>query len=859
MTQSELKPEKYRRAEIRAAVNAANAKTSGEAYDFKLQQLANHHLYNVATKAKATTTSQLSYIKSAGKRKYNTKTIAAPYVGAIRGLYRAYDFSSTLDPDDRTRRFHEFLNFLQSQRDAGVDVVLRDVNVVELQNGAKVLPAAKELTVDQIQGIYEQIKHLNYVGRQQADSVKAEVLQSRNKIIEAVKASGKPRSDTFTPGWLERWKYAASKFGYDLISTRNFARTMDNDPDIEGGVIFDEIYKPLHEADSNKLALTQRYYAKFKELMGDNDITLINDNSKSVRTVVRADGSNWRLSSRQRMMLALYWGTETSRQRVTDGFNVTEAEVHEMMSHMSEQELNMVKAVWEHSNYMKPEVFKTTVDREGVPPTTLDSTPFVVNGVQMPGGHMRIFYNNYDSPAAQKVRLDTDALSMVNSVTPSLAASAQERAQTVNHKLSLDPNNIFRNIEENVHFIAMSEVGARLQSVLNNKEVQATIAEYHGPAFRDALLQNVQGITTNYREAEPSELLAKAVKHFRSTLSSQHLMYNLGNIMLGTASTIPAVDQVGPVEYSKSMQRLTFDYENTVSYIESKSPAMRARKTHLTREHADAMRNIRSGSKLEKTVQDFSRAGFKMHVLLDQMVGYPVWDAVYRKGMNDHGNESRAIVDADTLVAEVVGSGHGIHMGNLFQEGQPSYIQMLTIFQSFFNSGPTQRVYKATRGEGRKLPPASIRALVIVPMGMAIMANFVASNIPKGAEEDDSWWKWAGLSWTGFLGAMIPILGDLMPAQEVYRPSTIMEDAVAATQNLPGLLSNIAEGEMEPLEATEAILRVIATFVKAPGSGEVIRMIDYQQSVGEGDAQPILENPLKLYPALVEGADKNPR
>jgi hypothetical protein len=64
---------------------------------------------------------------------------------------------------------------------------------------------------------------------------------------------------------------------------------------------------------------------------------------------------------------------------------------------------------------------------------------------------------------------------------------------------------------------------------------------------------------------------------------------------------------------------------------------------------------------------------------------------------------------------------------------------------------------------------------------------------------------------------------------------------------------------MEPLEATEAILRVIATFVKAPGSGEVIRMIDYQQSVGEGDAQPILENPLKLYPALVEGADKNPR
>lgn len=859
MKYDELDPRRYYRAEVRAATKAGAATTPEAAYDAKLQQLTNHHLYSEARKAQTEMERQRKYAMGVKKRKYRGTQVDPQYINAMKQLVGIYDWRKKPDSARRRAAAVSFNNFLAAQKSAGMQVNLKDLAMIKLLHGeTELLPTFDQLTVEEMKGVYDQLKHLRYVGGRIVDAKKQEFVVERNRAIEAADQNGSAKS-------RENWESERKKnigFGKDHLihlfpSLRNLVRTMDKDPGNKPGPFFDMIYRRIAEAENTKQRMLQDVYAKFDSLFANTDLLRLNDNKRSVRTVKKEGGGDWQLSARQRFMLAVYWGTESSREAIRKGFKVTDTDVQKMMSHLDANQLDAVEKFWDLSEYMKPDLFAAAAERDGVAPEELPATPFVVNGKHMKGGHMRLFYGHSEADLMQKIRLDEDPLSTVNFITPGKSGSAIERVGSGGKPVLLDTNNLFRMVEDNVHFIAYAKAGSELQSVYNNPEVRNAIARNFGDGFDRALMQNIQGLTTNYKERELNSAVTAFIRRLRTAKSMMYLAYNVRNTVQQIVSVFPTGAQMGGGKYAKAMLRTYGDWDAAKQFVESKSPQMKARRDALNREHSEMLKRVVVGTRYEAFMVKAKQYGFAPQVAIDTVVAYPAWIETYYDGMNSHGDEQRAIIDADVFVAETIGSGLDIHLGKVMRSNESEFVRMMTLFGSFFNSSVFQRAWKSVgKGQGF-LSKASFEALLITPLMMAAVGQIIIADIPKGSDEDDSWWKWMVQTYGSFMGALVPVAGEavnfFMPGGPRFKPSTVLDDALYSAGEIPGEIKSYLEGNANAYDFASDMLKITGSFLYLPGSGNLVRYLDAAGE--EGELPPLTDT----YRAIVEGSDKNPR
>jgi len=893
MTYSELKPNRFYRAEVRAAKNTVRAKTMEEAYEAKLQQLANHYLYKAALKAQSDAGKFRKLIKDMQKRVYKASTVDPEFAQSIRRLARLYDTSNRPNQPARVARARQFGDWLAGQQRDGVDVSLKDLNIAGLQAGTEILPSFDEMTLEELQSVHDQLKHLRFVGGKIATESKSELVVEREGLLaqlglkkskkeqglEDMNAKLEQMGPTPTPqrvaleekikameAKINPWLSTKTKQGRAgrqhmimlVPSLRNMIR------DLGDGAFFDSIYRRISDAENTKLAKTEEYYKVLDDMFAGKDLRKLADSKTSGQTVIKEDGSKWVLSARQRFMLTVYWGTETSREAIRQGYNVTDKDVESMMSFLSEEELDMVQGIWGHSDHMMPDIFNAAHDREGVAPAKLQNMPFTVNGKAMSGGHMRLFYSG--SAADTKLRLDSDPLSAVNSVVNSKVGSVIERKGSGGRVPLLEVQNIYRTVEENAHFVAYAKTAVELQHIFNHKDVRAMIADKMGEGYDKALLQSIQGLTTNYKESDSSTTLAAIMRQLRYAKSMMYLAYNVKNVLQQLASVVPSMAEMGPINYLSAATSFHGNFKENRDFVERKSAQMRGRKVHLNRESADMLKRVETGSKYEEISNKFAQHGFTPHVMLDMIVSYPTWMATYQEGMLNHGDEQKAIIDADVRVAETIGSGMDLHLGKIFRSNEADYMKMLVVFGSWFNSSVFQRAYRNTKGGTGIVSVPAFEALVLTPLLTMMISEVIAMNIPQWGDDEDGGEfmlklaKWAGLGYTGFMGATIPIFGDLLPSQNSFKPSTLIDDAVGTAMELPGFAGRAIEGEVTPIEGLNNFLKVAGTYYAVPGLGNVTRPLDYLDSALQGNEKApenVGEVIGTVLQPFVEGAQRN--
>ena len=114
MTFKQIQPNKFLRAEIRAAEMAATAENAADRLEAKIQQLANHYLYKEALDQKDRMTRNRRYIRKAQSRQYDTKQVDPGYVANIKSIANMYDLR---DKKARERAALDLLNWYQAQLD----------------------------------------------------------------------------------------------------------------------------------------------------------------------------------------------------------------------------------------------------------------------------------------------------------------------------------------------------------------------------------------------------------------------------------------------------------------------------------------------------------------------------------------------------------------------------------------------------------------------------------------------------------------------------------------------------------------------------------------------------------------------
>lgn len=854
-----IRPSKFYNQMIKAAQAAAKAE---DPTPHKIQQLANHYLYKAAMEAKEQMVKDRKKIRATQTQKFQPGKVDQEYFEAMKNLALAYDMRLTpVERMDRAKRVLDFYEGQNTQFDeetstdtsqaALIGLDLLDLNLVaaiRFRSENKTLEGFElkvfdQMTAEEIAGVVDMIKHLRYVGGQVADKGSLEAAALKDAGLEAIEAEG---GKDFP---VQRGKVRTGKglrltwgdFVASMPSLGNMIRKMDGFKD--GGWTFENILKPIQQAIDTKMTMQLEMFKQMEGFMAEMPSVGLRDNDAMPYT--KEDGTEDDYTSSELFMMAVYWGTESSREALMQGHQLSENDVIELMSRLTPPQLALVNQVWAMNETQWPKLQAAAKEMLGVAPPKLMATPFNVNGVKMTGGHMQLMYDS------QALELADEAMRGMNTanVVPMQAGSTHARKGSGGRPILLDTQNITQSMEEKTHYIAFATVGRHLRGIVNNKAIQNMIEKKHGAPFYQNLIHSIGAITQAIPARETSRWMARMSRWMRQSATLMHLGYSLRNVMQQFPAALISAREVGTIKFIQASARFGADPMAMMKVINEKSAKMQNRAQLVNRESRETMKKILATTRWEKTWHGFKTSAFFLQTMVDSAVAYPTWYAKYNDSIEKHGDEARAVIEADTVVAETVGSGHDAFLGRIMQSNQNEFVKTLTIFGSWFNAY-YQRLYKSSKGGTDFLSGAFLMDGIIMPIIVANLTQLVIGDWPDEDEEVEEYILKNSLK---FLIATIPVMRDMASVYEGFSPSTPLSAVVVAPFRIKSEIESFAAGRQTGLKLAADVGRAVGSVTKLPGSGNIFRFMEYSDSYMQGKEGDIF-NP---YLAFTEGADKD--
>jgi GNAT superfamily N-acetyltransferase len=857
MNFKEIKPNKYYRAEIKAAQQAVTATDKESQYIAKVQQLANHYMYREAVDTKERMVKQRKYIKSTQTREYNTKQVNPEYVHNMKTLANLYDMRVNTDRALALGQIVDWYNTQINDPNQYVAIELLDINLIKAlqakQDGALpnlVVPTFNDLTAQDLQGLHEMLRHLRYVGGVMSDLGKAEQAALVESIKDSIIKNGGNKVKG-TRGIPQKGLEAKIKFSTlvnKIPSLRNLIRKLDGNfkEQKEEGLADKEIYRVIEAANSEKIRLGRELYEIFETELGDiHRIGLVRTDDK---TYVLDSGLTLDVNTESRFMMAVYWGTESSRDAIRDGYGLTDGDVSRILADLTNDQIRTVNSVWKVNETQWPELSKASVNMYGVSPTKLDPTPFAINGIEMTGGHMRLIYSSTKTEKLEEAR-KTD----LTSVVPTKAGSLHARVGGGGKPVKLYTTNISQALEENTHFIAFAEVGRKIQSIINHPDIVAAIETYHGEGFYKAFVGNIESTVANRQQRESDQALAGIAKLLRKAAVYKHLAFSIRNVVQQVSAIAPVVEEVGVVPFVGAAQRfISNERQDLINFVDDRSEFMRDRASLVNKEASDFLRSIEIKGSFHHAWDKLGRKGFMFQTMVDATLAYPTWLAKYEARFELHGDDKRAASEADSAVAESVGSGSDLHLGAWFSKNQTEWMRIFTLFGSWFNAY-YQRIYKSTSGL-QKFDMDSFKALFATPIITAVLSAVIIMDYPDD-DSDEAFTEWLVKRYVYFMAGTLPFVREIAGSFSGFAPKTIVGGGQEVPSRFINELVSLAEGKQTTLKGTSDIIKLVTTVVPVPGVGNVTRIMDFIDSNTQGKETG---SPLKkIYQAVTEGPDRN--
>lgn len=861
MTYGEIKPTKFYNAEIRAAKKTVTAKDDNAAYQSKVQQIVNHYLYREAIDTKRRMERQRKYVRSVQTRSFKSKDVGAEYIQNMKTLANLYDLRSNTDQAQAVQNILEWYETQIADENQLVQITLLDeflVRGLEAKRTGKLgelkFPQFDDLTVDQMRGLYEMLRHLRFVGGKMSDGDKARRAAERENLSASIIANGGDNMPgtrgvpSDASNRRRKWSHMVNK----LPSMRNMMRKLDGFKD--SGEAYRQIYALLENGGSEKVRMRRETYERFESEMGDIHKVGLSRKDNAIKTYRLESGLQLNIHSEARFMMSLYWGNESAREAIRQGFGVTDRDVITILSDMTQEQLELANTTWKVNESMWPELSAASVRQYGVAPPKLDPTPFTVNGVELTGGHMRLFYDS----TTIELSNDRENSGSYASIMPTKAGSLHSRVGSGGKPPLLDKNNITRAMEDTIHFVAFADVGAELRGIVNTDEIRGAIEQKHGQGFYQAMIESIDSISGNRSEREAIPQLASMFRLLRRAATAKHLMYSIRNTVQQFGAIPVATDEVGTVSWFGALARYSSDNKNFTSFVNDRSEFMRDRAALVNREAAEYLRNVTADSQTEHLWSQFARFGFTPQTIVDATVAYPVWMARYEQSMEQQGDEKRAVSDADTSVAESVGSGSDLHLGQVFHSTNSEWVRTFTMFGSWFNAY-YQRIYRdvgrAQSDPSMKTTYEAMRTLITTPFIVGVASAMLVMDGPED-DSDEAWLTWMGSSYAKFMAGTVPLLRDVASFSfDGFSPKTVWSGGAEAPMRFANELKAYHDGKQSGLKTVTDVAKVVTTVLPVPGSGNVIRVADYIDSANQGketDKGWFLNS----YQSITEGADK---
>ncbi len=581
---------------------------------------------------------------------------------------------------------------------------------------SKGMPAAK-LTGEQFQDLAKIIQHLNAEGRTlitdevRSAGMKREALnEALAKPMAGLKDATIHNLDTLTGRALD----AADGLISGTDQLRFTARKMDGYENIGAGSEIgpNERYllHGLSEADHQARAVEMESEAAMAPVWKQYVASSQKHPHQILTTGVPVPermakaGKGWTFD--RIWGLALLWGNRYNREAVKAGYHLTEEQVTGLIKTLTDDDWKMIQATWDayEPTFQKAQAVHFRVNhfhQERVQPLGFISpTGRVMRGGYHPLTPDRTMYGEKSPDLTAEERADA-----VGAMFPPTTKAGAMKARTDfgGRPPLLSATVTVRHFQAMANYIGREEIIREIDRVYVQKFRTKNGTEKANP-LNDAIAAKFGRRTADLIRpalrdiAQSNNLQMSWLDRFiqrQGGLASAFILGLNPKVALGNlTSVLPLAREVGIADYFKGAVAYLSPANRRMMY--ETSNYMGARDTHglRDRELAAYYQASKPGPKLSW----FNQERFVQHsqfllTLTDKIQNGPAWLGVFQREMAKHGDEKRARIAADEMVASVNPSSRPMDL-SAFQRSTNSVARSLLMFSSFrFLYGNRQRYY----------------------------------------------------------------------------------------------------------------------------------------------------------------------
>lgn len=862
---SEIRPNDYYLATIKAAKQTISADTDEKRLEAKTRQLANHYLYKAALETKEKMEKERKYIRKAGTMDWKAGEVHPDYKAHIHLLVKMYDMRMS---PLKTPSLEKLIIWYDTQVKAAQ--MLDDADhgnrkpltwmseelVLALNAHQKgrleefSLTHFDDMTQSQLRGLYETVKHLRYIGGQMSDTEKNKFKAEQElKAATVRKNAGAAIPPKHESTRLDDVFQATEGFIY---SHRDLGGIIDTLNGFEDGAFTPE-YQMVVDSANKELSLQLQFNdAMSKALKGITGILSVRKKNK----IIKQDGKPFILSNHARFVLGLNMGNQSNIDAVLEGLNAVHGKTSgefvyqdlvAMISGMSKAELDALNKTWAAKEALWPEASAVQRAMGGVSATKIEATPLVINGVILTGGHYRLHYKS-SSKDSGRSEIEVKKINE-QSIQLSKVASQIERVGSGGREVNLeDLGLLFSDVAEDIHFIAWAETAARLNKTFKgarNPVPEAIISRYGNDYYRNL----IDTIDVIINPPTSNGFISKFGRYIRSNMTYSLLAFSYRNIIQQPTAVTNVFSQLGEKHTLAGIYEFYSHPMDNFKKVDAMSVFMRKRTALVNRESRDAMEKINA---LHPVLGKIKTLAFTPQSFMDALVAYPAWMGAYKKYMRENplvgtdvnARQKSAVDFADRMVQKTVGSGLSKDVGAILNKDEMT--KQITFMGTFFNVTYNMHVENAQLFKRGKITWYEYaRRLGWMAVAPAVIGAFLLDDIPEDDEEIPKHLALKVLSYN--LGSVFLLREATNFMISGFEPNIPMYEFVGGLDAIKRAVK-IVNDDDEELDADNVarLIRGASTVIPLLGAGQVARTIQGADDEEQG-----------VWGALVEGKERN--
>jgi hypothetical protein len=847
----DINPRRYMMAERKAgrlAWQALERKDYAKAYEYKLSQIMNFEAYRAAQKAKDQSLRDRKYLASFNKKSKKSRMAKAGYLERIEAILENVDLRQlSLTRIDRERLEGELMAAIES----GDIVTTPEVVALLRESGAT---NWKDLTFEEFGGIRDVVKQLEHLARREYEIIvngeKVIIQEKIDEVVASVIENNElvPLRRTEKKGG-ERFKMSVRDAVGHWLRSSSIARVLDK---AGFGAVTRNIIVPIRKAVTEKLLPWQHKAAEDVAKIYHKHYT--NDELVALKKRLPVDvlGETWDKSDI--LVLALYWGSQSSREAVLNGvledafgnrYNAyTQQDVEALLAMLDARDWAFVQDIWDYQGSYWSQLEETEKRRRGIAPKKVEALPFTIRTadgeeVSLRGGYHHLQYmpdtggGKADTSEKEQRTAEMQFQDAYKNMQKGSYISANTRAgatynRTKGHgrvvKLSL--STIDQNLREILRDMALGDEVNMVHRILESRELRRATKNTDTMELLQELKLWLSDAAVGELPAQSS--IERGLSWIRVGFTKSKLAFNVFVTLLQFTGVFQTMATIGTAQYGRGFAKFMSNPQANWKLVLEQSKFMQARygvMQAFDKDIADTRAFLQAyfGGLPTKGAASWDWISAKYFLPIakcQQLVDTTTWMAAYDKAINDPviGSHEDAVNYADAQVERAQTSGlftdrSGLERGTLgTRTRQGQFVRLWTVLISYMlaKGNIAYEKYQITdfKNPNQVIGFASDMVLLFLMEGMA--SALLYGDWP---DEDENFVAWAGAATIESIASGIPIVREYSGAKYGSGNTPIG----AMTVDVWKSLEQVGQGELdEPM--VKSLVKAAGTMFHLPAS-----------------------------------------